>query len=225
MNNDQRQVARAAALVMVAFSISRLLGLVRLIVFSRYFGTGPDMDAYEAALKIPDALFMIVAGGALGSAFIPVFAGRLAQQKVESAWHMASAVINIMLAVLVPVSALCIVFTPWLVRTIVAPALPADVQAQIVSLLRIMLFSPTIFGVSGVVMGILNAHQHFLLPAIAPILYNLGLIIGGVVGGTTNLGVKGPAYGMLAGAVAHLADTDTRIIPFSRTIYTLVGQT
>lgn len=205
MNKNQRQVARAAALVMVAFSISRLLGLVRLIIFSRYFGTGPEMDAYEAALRIPDALFMIVAGGALGSAFIPVFAGRLAQQKTEAAWHMASAVINIMVAVLIPTSVLCIVFAPWLVQAVVAPALPADVQQQIVILMRIMLISPTIFGVSGVVMGILNAHQHFLLPSIAPILYNLGLIIGGIVGGVTNMGVKGPAYGMLAGAIGHLA--------------------
>jgi len=204
MNKDQRQVARAAALVMAAFSISRLLGLVRLIIFSRYFGTGPEMDAYEAALRIPDALFMIVAGGALGSAFIPVFSARLAHDKIKAAWHLASSVINIMLAVLIPVSTLSILFAPWLVKVIVAPGLPADVQQQTVFLMRIMLVSPAIFGVSGIVMGILNAHQHFLLPAIAPIFYNLGLIIGGILGGMTNLGVMGPALGMLAGAVAHL---------------------
>jgi putative peptidoglycan lipid II flippase len=205
MQNNQRQVARAAALVMVAFSISRLLGLVRLIIFGRYFGTGPEMDAYEAALGVPDAIFMIVAGGALGSAFIPVFSARLTTGDREQAWHMASAIINIMLAVLIPVSILCIIYSPWLVKVIVAPLLPPEVQQQTATLMRIMLISPAIFGVSGIVMGILNAHQHFLLPSIAPILYNLGLIIGGIIGGVTRLGVIGPTIGMLAGAVAHLA--------------------
>ena len=204
MNKDQRQVARAAALVMVAFTISRLLGLVRLVIFSRYFGTGPEMDAYEAALRIPDALFMIVAGGALGSAFIPVFSSRLARDQRSAAWQMASAIINLMLAVLIPISILCIILAPWLVTSFVAPGLPWEVQQQTIALMRIMLVSPAIFGVSGIVMGILNAHQHFLLPAIAPIVYNLGLIIGGIVGGRTNLGIKGPAYGMLVGAVGHL---------------------
>ncbi|MDF1513503.1 MAG: murein biosynthesis integral membrane protein MurJ [Anaerolineae bacterium] len=204
MNKNHRQVARAAALVMVAFAISRLLGLLRLMIFSSYFGTGPQMDAYEAALGIPDALFMIVAGGALGSAFIPVFSGRLTTGHKEQAWHMASSIINIMLAVLVPASIVCIIFAPWLVQHLVAPELPIEVQLLSARLMRIMLISPTIFGISGIFMGILNAHQHFLLPAIAPILYNLGLIIGGIVGGTTSLGVMGPTIGVVAGAVAHL---------------------
>jgi putative peptidoglycan lipid II flippase len=205
MTNEQRRVARAAVLVMSAFAVSRLLGLARLVIFGMYFGTGPEMDAYEAALRIPDALFMIVAGGALGSAFIPVFSTRLARNEKQAAWKMASAIINLMLAVLVPICVLCIIFAPMLVSVIVAPGLPDDVQALTVFLMRIMLISPAIFGVSGIIMGILNAHQHFLLPAIAPIVYNLGLIVGGIVGGRTNLGITGPALGMLVGAIGHLA--------------------
>lgn len=204
MNTSQRRVARAAVLVMIAFSISRLLGLFRLVIFSRYFGTGPEMDAYEAALGVPDALFMIVAGGTLASAFIPVYATRVAQGKNEQAWRMASAIINIMLVVLVPASLLCALFAPWLVRVLVAPELPAAVQQQTAQLMRIMLISPAIFGVSGIVMGILNAHQHFLLPAVAPIIYNLGLIAGGIVGGMTSLGVLGPTIGVVIGAFGHL---------------------
>lgn len=204
MDKSHRQVARAAVLVMAAFAVSRLLGLVRQIVFGRYFGTGAQMDAYVAALRIPGAIFFIVAGGALGSAFIPLFTARLARNQSDAAWKLASAIINILILVLVPISALCILFAPWLVRTAVAPALDVDVQARVVSLMRVMLLSTTIFGVSGIVMGTLNAHQHFLLPAIAPILYNLALIGGGIWGGMTGLGTMGPAMGMLVGAVLHL---------------------
>ena len=202
--DSHRTVARAAALVMVAFSVSRLLGLVRQMVFALYFGTSPEADAYVAAVKIPDTLFLVVAGGALGSAFIPLFTQRLARDDREAAWALASSVINLLIAVLVPISLLCIVLAPWLVRVLVAPALSVEVQARTVELMRVMLVSPTIFGVSGILMGALNAHQHFLLPALAPIVYNLGLILGGIWGGMTPLGVMGPAVGMIVGAVGHL---------------------
>jgi putative peptidoglycan lipid II flippase len=205
MENSQRQVARAAALVMVAFAVSRLLGLVRQMVFGAYFGTGPEMDAYVAAIRIPDAIFLVVAGGALGSAFLPLFTGRLARKETNAAWRLASAIITILVVVLVPVSVASIVLAPWLVRVFVAPGLAPEVQARTVELMRVMLISPTIFGVSGIVMGALNAHQHFLLPALAPIVYNIGLIVGGIVGGLTPVGAMGPAIGMVVGAAGHFA--------------------
>ncbi len=204
MENTQQRVARAAILVMAAFAVSRVLGLLRQIVFGHYFGTGTAMDAYVAAQRVPEAIFFIVAGGALGSAFIPLFTGRLARGETASAWRLASAVINILLLVLVPLSLLCMIIAPWLVRTFIASQLSPDVQAQAAMLMRVMLLSTAIFGVSGVVMGTLNAHQHFLLPAIAPILYNLALIGGGIWGGETELGPLGPAIGTVVGAVAHL---------------------
>lgn len=190
--------------MMAAFAVSRLLGLVRQVVFGAYFGTGPEMDAYVAALRIPDAIFLVVAGGALGSAFIPLFTSRLARQETVAAWRLGSAIITILLILLIPVSLLCMLLAPWLVERFVAPALAPAAQARTAELMRVMLLSPTIFGVSGVVMGILNAHQHFLLPAVAPIMYNLGLIVGAMVGGRTSLGAMGPAAGMVVGAAAHL---------------------
>ena len=205
METSQRQVARAAALVMVAFAFSRLLGLVRQIVFGAYFGTGPEMDAYVAAIRIPDTIFLVVAGGALGSAFIPLFTGRLARGERTEAWRLASAIVSILVAVLAPVSLICIIVAPWLMGTFVAPALAPDVQARAVEVMRVMLISPTIFGISGIVMGALNAHQHFLLPAVAPIVYNLSLIVGGIIGGVTPAGAMAPAVGMVVGAVGHLA--------------------
>lgn len=205
METSQRQVARAAALVMAAFAVSRVLGLVRQIVFGAFFGTGAEMDAYVAAVRIPDAIFLVVAGGALGSAFIPLFTGRLAREETASAWRLASAIITILTVILVPVSLVCVVAAPWLVDTFVAPALSTEVQARTVEVMRVMLIAPTIFGISGIAMGTLNAHQHFLLPAVAPIVYNLGLIAGGIVGGLTPVGAMGPAVGMVVGAIGHLA--------------------
>ena len=204
MDTNQRQVARAAFLVMGAFAASRVLGLVRQMVFSAYFGTGPDMAAYVTAQRLPEAIFTIAAGGALGSAFIPLFAERLANGQNERAWSLASALVNMLLLLLIPVSLLSIVLAPWLVRVVLAPALAPEVQLEAVRLMRVMLITPAIFSVSGVVMGALNAHQHFLLPALAPIFYNAALIAGAVWGGVSPIGVMGPAWGVVIGALLHL---------------------
>jgi putative peptidoglycan lipid II flippase len=204
METGQRQVARAAVLVMAAFAASRLLGLVRQVVMGAYYGTGPEMDAFVTAGRIPETIFLVVAGGALGSAFIPLFTSRLAREETDAAWRLGSSIITILVALLLPISLLCMAIAPWLVRAVVAPAMAPEVQARTVVLMRVMLLSPTIFGVSGILMGILNAHQHFLLPALAPIVFNLGLIFGAVWGGRTELGAMGPAIGMVVGAVGHL---------------------
>ncbi len=201
---SHRRVAKAALLVMAAFTVSRLLGLVRQVVFGAYFGTGPEMDAYVAAQRLPEMIFLVVAGGALGSAFIPTFTGRLALGERARAWRLASSIINLLIVLLVPISAAAIAAAPWLVRTLIAPALPPEVQMRTAELMRVMLLSTTIFAVSGVVMGILNGHQHFLLPALAPILYNVALIVGAIWGAHGGMGAMGAAIGMVVGAVLHL---------------------
>ncbi len=200
---DKAQIARAAGLVMALFVVSRILGLLREMVISHQFGTGGDLDAYLAAFRLPDILFQIVAGGALASAFIPTFSARLARQDERGAWQLASAIINLVLILTSAAAALAALLAPWLVSAVIAPGFDPQRQALTVELMRLMLITPVIFGVSGVVMGILNARQHFLLPALAPILYNLGIISGAVVL-APDRGVKGLAVGVVAGALAHL---------------------
>jgi putative peptidoglycan lipid II flippase len=200
---DKAQIARAAGLVMALFVASRALGLAREMVISHQFGTGGDLDAYLAAFRLPDILFQIVAGGALGSAFIPTFAGFLAQDDEEGGWRLASAVINLVLIITASLAALAALVAPWLVRTVIAPGFGPERQALTTSLMRLMLVTPAVFGVSGVVMGILNARQHFLLPALAPALYNAG-IIWGALSLAPSRGVHGLALGVVAGALAHL---------------------
>jgi putative peptidoglycan lipid II flippase len=201
---DRAQIARAATLVMALFVASRALGLLREMVISHQFGTGGDLDAYLAAFRLPDILFQIVAGGALGSAFIPTFAGYLAQDDEGGGWRLASAVMNLVLIITTGLAALTALLAPWLVRTVVAPGFDPARQVLTTSLMRLMLVTPVIFGVSGIVMGILNARQHFLLPALAPVLYNLG-IIAGALALAPALGVRGLAWGVVGGALAHLA--------------------
>jgi putative peptidoglycan lipid II flippase len=197
------QIARAAGLVMALFVVSRALGLFREMAISHQFGTGGELDAYLAAFRLPDILFQIVAGGALASAFIPTFAGYLAQGDEEGAWRLASAVINLVFILTTALAFLAALFAPWLVETLITPGFTPERQVLTARLMRLMLLTPAVFGVSGVVMGILNARQHFLLPALAPILYNLGIIAGALVL-APGMGVEGLALGVVAGALGHL---------------------
>jgi len=203
MSKDGHRIARAATLVMALFVLSRLLGLGRQMIVGALFGTSGDLDAYLAANRITETVFLIVAGGALGSAFIPTFADHLTQDNQAAAWELASAVINLTLIVMTALVGLIAVFAPALVRTVIAPGFDAALQHLTVRLLRIMLITPIVFGVSGVLMATLNAHQHFLLPAFAPSIYNLS-IIGGAVALGPRLGVVGIAIGVVIGSLLHL---------------------
>ena len=197
------QVARAAGVVMALFIASRLAGLLREVVIAHQFGTSAELDAYLAAFRVPDLLFALMAGGALGSAFIPVFSGYLARDDEAGAWRLASAVINWVLIFLVAAGALAALGAPMLVATVIAPGFSPAQQALTVELMRWMLISTTIFGVSGVVMGALNARQNFWQPAVAPVVYNAAIMAGAWwLGGP--LGVRGAVIGVVAGAAAHL---------------------
>ena len=203
VTSPTRQITRAAGTVMLAFVASRILGLLREIVIGARFGTSAELDAYLAAFRLTDLLYQLVAGGALGSAFIPTFARYLAAQNQSGAWRLASAVINIVTLILIVAAALAALFAPLLVATLIAPGFDAATQALTVSLMRVMLLAPVIFGASGILMGALNAQQHFLLPALAPIMYNLA-IIGGTLFLAPTLGTGGLAIGVVAGAAGHL---------------------
>ncbi len=213
MRRDGHQIAKAATLVMALFVLSRLLGLGRQIIISALFGTSGDMDAYLAANRITETVFLIVAGGALGSAFIPTFADHLAHEDHAGAWELASAVINLAMIVMTGVVVLIAAFAPLLVRTVIAPGFDAARQTLTVRLLRLMLVTPVIFSVSGVVMSALNAYQHFLLPALAPSIYNLSIILGAVTLGP-RYGVLGMAIGVVVGSGLHLLIQIPQLVRF-----------
>ena len=201
--SGERQIARAARVVVVLFAFSRALGLVREMVIGAAFGTGPEYDAYLAAVLVPDILFNLIAAGALGSAFIPVFAEYFARGDSRGGWRMASAVITLLFIVLAVAAAITSLAAKPLVSQVLAPGFPPEIQDLTVSLMRTMLVAPVVFGISGVIMGILNARQHFLLPALAPSFLNLSLITA-VWLLTPQIGVRALAWGYVAGAILHL---------------------
>jgi len=201
--SSARQIARAATLVIALFFLSRVAGLAREMIIGARFGTGAELDAYLAAFRVPDLLFQLVAGGALGSAFIPVFTGLLTRRDLKGAWRLFSAVTNLVLLLMTALAGIAALVAPWLVRTILAPGFTPAQQALTAELMRWMLISTVIFGVSGIVMGVLNSFQHFLLPALAPLLYNLSIIAGAWFLAPT-LGVYGLVVGVIVGAALHL---------------------
>lgn len=188
---------------MLFFVASRVLGLLRDIVISRQFGTSRALDAYFAAFNIPDLIFNVIAGGALGSAFIPTFAAALVQGDSRRAWRLASAVLNLAFILLTAIAAILVFFAPQVAATTVARGFAPNDQALTASLMRWMLITPIVFGLSGIVMGILNSYQHFALPALAPVLYNAAIIVGAIFFAPM-MGVYGLAAGMIVGAFLHL---------------------
>ncbi|MBN1889873.1 MAG: murein biosynthesis integral membrane protein MurJ [Thermoflexales bacterium] len=206
MNSSNRQIARASAVVMAAFVASRLMGLLRDVVITAQLGTSDAADAYLAAFRIPDLIFFLLAGGALASAFIPAFSAYLARDDEAGAWRLTSGVINLLLFSTGLASALAALFAPQLVGSVLAPGFSPEKQAMTVPLVRVMLISPVIFGVSGLIMGVLNTRGQFLLPGLAPAAYNLGIILGAAL--LTPLpgpfgGPMGAAIGAVAGAALH----------------------
>jgi putative peptidoglycan lipid II flippase len=190
---------------MLAFVASNLVGLVRQILMANAFGTQAGMDAFSAANRVTETLFNLVAGGALASAFIPTFTALLTQGDRQRAWRLASAITNLILAVLTLLCILAAIFAPWVVRHILAPGFVDDPakEALTISLLRLMLPSAIVFGLSGLAMGILNSHQVFFWPALAPAMYQVGMIIG-ILFLAPSIGIYGLAWGVLAGAGLHL---------------------
>ena len=198
-----RRVAGAALVVMAFFVISRFTGLAREIIIGARFGTSAEYDAYLAAFRVPDLLFQLVAGGALGSAFIPVFAGYWVKGEKPGAWLLFSRVLNLVTLLLVVLALTAILFAQPLVSGLIAPGFAPGQQALTVQLMRIMLMGTVVFGASGLVMGALNATQHFLWPAAAPVVYNLA-IIASAWWLAPRMGIAGLGYGVVAGALGHL---------------------
>jgi putative peptidoglycan lipid II flippase len=190
---------------MVAFILSNLTGLLRQILIANAFGTQADIEAFNAANRVAETLFALVAGGALASAFIPTFTSLLTKDDNKGAWHLASSIFNLILLVISITSLIAAIFAPQVVRYVLAPGFadqPAK-EALTIDLVRLMLPSAAIFALSGLVMGILNSYHKFFVPALAPSMYQIGMIFGVLVL-SPSMGIIGLAWGVLIGASLHL---------------------
>jgi putative peptidoglycan lipid II flippase len=199
LGTSTQGVLTAAALVSASLLVSRLLGLVRVSVFAALFGTSPDMTAYNAAFRIPDFLFTIVAGGALSSAFVPVFAGLLERKREHQAWQVANTILNCVFLILVVLAVLAFVLAPQLTR-VLYPGFGAVEVTRTASLTRIMLVQPVLLGMGGLFAAMQNSYKRFVLPAVAPVLYNSIIVVGALIFGQ-RYGVNAAAWAVVIGAV------------------------
>lgn len=200
INSLPMSIARASAIMIVTLVASRVLGWLRLSVIGAHFGETPDLDAFWAAFKIPDAIFGLVVAGALASAFIPVFTSYLAREREDEAWHVASSVMNAVLLLLIGFSVVMWIAAPYVVPTFVAPFHDPQQIALTVDLTRIMLLSPIFMGLSSLTTGILNSYRQFLSSATAPLVYNLVIILFTQFG-YPFLGIHAVAIGVVVGAL------------------------
>lgn len=201
-------VAGAALVLGLAFLGSRLLGAARAVVIADQYGATVELDAFWVAMRLPDLVFQLLAGATLASAFIPVFARVLNDRGEYAAWRLASIVLNWVLIGTIVLAGVVFVAADWIVPAL-APGLGEEsgiqdaVRADAILLTRLLLLSPILFAVSGMLTGMLHARRHFLLPGISPMLYNLAIILGALLL-PEQLGVEALVIGVIAGSAAHL---------------------
>jgi putative peptidoglycan lipid II flippase len=203
--DSSNRVARSAIIVMAGLATSIVFGFLRQRVIALQFGTNAVLDAFTAANGIPELLFTMLAGGALAFAFIPVYTQLLNQDDDIESNLLLSRVINTILLLVGCFSAILAAFAPALVSAPwgVGPSFPPEIQLLTAQLMRVLFISTVIFAISSILTGALHAHQHFLLPALAPSMYSLGIILGALYL-SPRLGIFGLAWGAVLGAGLHL---------------------
>ncbi len=206
-NSEQDKIARSTGVVSSATFLSRLLGLVREQVFAYLFGAGFATDAFIAAFRIPNLLRDLFAEGALSSAFIPVFTDHLTNQGKQKAWELANLVLNLLLVVVSVIVILGIVLSPYIVK-IIAPGFGDEAGKQELTTLlsRIMFPFLLLIALAALAMGILNTFRRFGIPAMAPTMFTLGMIAGGLfLSPLFHPPIIGMALGVLLGGFGQMA--------------------
>lgn len=213
-------LTRTSLLLGFFFLFDKILAFGRSIIIARQFKLSPELDAFNVANNLPDLLFALISGGALAMAIIPLLTEYLTKKGRAAAWDLFSRVANVAFSATVCIALLIAIFAGQIVRAQmgIAPGFGPEQQQLVVDLMRLNLIGTIIFSVSGLVMAGLQANQHFLFPAMAPMLYNVGMIIGALIFSPTEpyhlglltlpalgLGVHGLVYGVILGAALHLA--------------------
>ncbi|OGL68645.1 murein biosynthesis integral membrane protein MurJ [Candidatus Uhrbacteria bacterium RIFCSPLOWO2_01_FULL_47_24] len=215
-NSKIESIAGAAVILAGASFASKILGLLRNRVLAGAFGASDTLDAYYAAFRIPDAIFQFVVLGALSAGFIPVFMELMAhtpspqsspsgrgQGEGNSQWQVASTVLNALVIILAVFATVFAIFAPQL-QMLIAPGFNGEKLALTIQFARIMALSPIFLGISAVFSGILQSYRRFVIYALAPLFYNVGIIFG-ALWLVPIFGVLGLALGVVIGALMHMA--------------------
>lgn len=212
--NSRLNIRSAATLIAGSLLLSSLLGLYRdRLLNSMYLHTIPEgLDAYRAAFTVPDFMFYILVSGALSVTFIPVFNQRILTGNKKSAWQLSSSMINFLALITMVASILIVIFAPFLVD-LIAPGLTESGRLLAISMMRVIAVNPFLFAIATVISSMQQAIGRFTFYALAPTLYNIGIIIGALyfTNGISLFGVQifdggimGVALGVVLGAILQL---------------------
>ena len=199
-------LARTSILIAFFFFIDKILAFVRVGIISRQYADSVVLlDTYNAANNLPDVLFALISGGALAMAFIPLMTEYLTTKGRAAAWDLFSRVANLAFLVTGVAAIIIAIFAEQIVNAEIgiAPGFGAEQRQLLAELMRLNLIGTIIFSISGLVMASLQANQHFILPALAPTLYNVGQIFGALFL-VPRFGIYGLVYGVVLGAALHL---------------------
>ena len=195
-------LTKATLLVSASFGLNKVLAILRQLIIARQFGLSSELDVFNVANNVPDLLYALISGGALAMAIIPVLSEVLTREGRQTAWQVLSRIANFAFLVTGGLSLLVGIFAVQLVNSPlgIAPGFSTEQQALVAELMRMNLVATLIFSMAGLLIAGLQANHHFLLPALAPILYNIGQIFGALVlapeSGMTILGIRLPAFGL-----------------------------
>ena len=176
---SRRRIARSTAIVAALTALSRVFGVVREVVAAYYFGAAGKINAFTIAFQIPNLLRALVADAALSSAFVPVFSELIEKGERKRAWRVASTLFWLMLLGLTAIAAFFIVIAPYVIGVF---GDPGHDRALAVGLSQVLFPIVSLLGVSGIVVGILNTYNRFTIPALSPIVWNVAIIVGLVIG-------------------------------------------
>jgi putative peptidoglycan lipid II flippase len=206
ISKQSSSILSAALVITGASLLSAILGLIRnRLLVSQFFASVPlreQLDAYWVAFRIPEMVFQLLVIGALSAAFIPVYS-RIKEKSSEQANAMMAASLNLVLLIFFVLSVVIFIFAEPLNNLITSNNFSGHQVALAASLTRVMLVAQLFFAVSNFMTGMIQAHHRFFIPAISPLAYNLGIIIG-IWLFTPIVGIYGPAIGVVIGALLHL---------------------
>jgi putative peptidoglycan lipid II flippase len=195
-----RRIAQASGIVMASVLASRVLGFFREWTVAHQIGSNAITDAYYTAFTLPDFLNYLVAGGSLSITFIPVFTKFVTEDREDEGWHVFSTVITAMGVLLTALIVAGEIWTPQLMQ-LIAPGFSSAEKARVIFLTRLMLPAQFCFYQGSILSAVQYAKGQFVVPSLAPLIYNVGIILGGVLL-APRIGITGFAVGVLAGAIA-----------------------
>ncbi len=200
LNHKSKTVLSAAFVLAITALLSRILGLVRDRLLAGRFGAGDELDIYFTAFRLPDLIYSILIMGAISSALIPVFAQYFKKDE-KGAWQLIGGLISWCILILIIFSGILILFAPQVV-SFIAPGFSDIKKDTTVALTRIMFLSPLLLGISSILSGVLQYFRRFFVYSLAPIMYNLGIILG-IIFFVPKMGLMGLAWGVVLGAFLH----------------------